>query len=115
MNYCLVTSMLMLATIPVVAPMDAIANTSTHSSTRDRAPAAVAPLPSESTQDQPEQTKIPNRSTQSSQQSPSNIQVKPDQDRLNQSYPAYCEFFLFNVEPGSWQFHQDIQRCLYGY
>jgi hypothetical protein len=29
-------------------------------------------------------------------------------------YPAYCDSYLLNAIPGSWQFEQDVQRCIHG-
>lgn len=32
----------------------------------------------------------------------------------NRLYPAYCDAYIVNSIPGSWQFEQDIQRCIHG-
>lgn len=109
MKYLLVTTMLTLTTTPVVMSLQAIAKPSSSSPTK-RTPAVLHRPHTATTEERSEQINTPNRRIQLMQQ---NLQ-KPSKDKLNQSYPAYCEFYLFNVEPGSWQFQQDIQRCLYG-
>jgi hypothetical protein len=109
MNRLVITTMLTLATTPVVMSLPAIAKPSSSSPT-NRAPTVLQPPHTATTEDRSEQINTLNRRVQPMQQ---NAQ-KTGEDKLNQSYPAYCEFYLFNVEPGSWQFQQDIQRCLYG-
>jgi hypothetical protein len=59
-------------------------------------------------------TNPPKSQIQAPRNSSSDPEPTPKMDRLNKDYPAYCKPYLFNSEPGSWQFKQDIQRCLYG-
>ncbi|MBW4580271.1 MAG: hypothetical protein KME42_11965 [Tildeniella nuda ZEHNDER 1965/U140] len=115
MKHTLATTVLTVAMVPVVISTQAIANTATHSSPTDRSSAALQRPDSVTAGDKPAiGTNSPNSQIQLLKHSSSNVWSKPETDRLNRSYPAYCEFFLFNVEPGSWQFKQDIQRCVYG-
>lgn len=39
---------------------------------------------------------------------------KPSPAHSKRGYPAYCDAYILNSIPGSWQFEQDIQRCIHG-
>lgn len=108
MKHLMLVTMLTLTMTLVVMSLQAIAKPSP--SPTNRTPAVSQPPHTATTEDRPGPINTSNRRIQPMQQ---NVQ-KPDEHKLHQSYPAYCEFYLFNVEPGSWQFQQDLQRCLYG-
>lgn len=75
MKYQLVTIVLMLSMAPVVISAQATANTSTHSSPADRAPAVLQPAYSATTEDKPEQINTPSKPIQSLQHPPSSAQA----------------------------------------
>lgn len=48
---------------------------------------------------------------------PSRQEVSEPEPRTNHAkrrYPAYCDAYILNSTPDSWQFEQDIQRCIHG-
>ena len=103
----------MLIIVPAVVLTQAIANTSAHSSSSDRSPTVVQPPDTTKASDSLEQLNILNQPIQPLQP-PTPAQEKPREDELNLPYPAYCEFYVANTELGSWQYHQDLQRCISG-
>lgn len=110
MKHLLALTTMLTTIVPVVMSPQTIAKPYSPSLTV-RTPAVSQPPHTETTSDRSEQINTPDRPIQPMQQ---NAQGKADNNKRNRVYPAYCEFYVFNVEPGSWQFQQDIQRCLYG-
>ncbi|MBW4691402.1 MAG: hypothetical protein KME27_06500 [Lyngbya sp. HA4199-MV5] len=114
MKHSVITTALTLLMATVSPFPRAIANTNLSTTETDRAPELQQP-DSATRENFPNLgTNLPGQRIQPSQSRSSDGKPTPDTYELTKSYPAYCEFYLFNVEPGSWQFKQDIQRCLYG-
>lgn len=92
----------------------AIANTNLSTTEPDRAP-GFQQLDSVTREHAPNLgTNLPNQRMQPSQSRSAEEKPTPDTNQLTKPYPAYCESYRSNAEPGSWQFKQDIQRCLHG-
>jgi hypothetical protein len=114
MKSFLVTRIAALTFASTIFSTQVLANTPSRTSKTDSSSADLR-QPNSGTSDRSNlNSNLLNSQIQAPKNSSSDLKPTHESDRWNKAYPEYCKPYLFNSEPGSWQFKQDIQRCLYG-